>query len=140
MYTLVYDADCGPCTRFRKAVGFLDARDRIRFVGLNEADSSGLLEGLHPALRHRSFHLIGPSGKIWSGAEALPPLAALLPGGSPFAIVLGSSPIAFKSAAFVYSVFSRLHDTGSCSYAPGGSGGKGDRISGGPHRFLGTLN
>jgi predicted DCC family thiol-disulfide oxidoreductase YuxK len=118
-YTLVYDSDCGPCTRFKRAVAFLDTGNRLSFVGLDAADSSGLLAPIPPARRSRSFHLISPSGRVWSGAEALPPLASLLPGGAGLSFVMGRSTLAFSCASFVYGVFSRLHDVGSCSYTPG---------------------
>jgi predicted DCC family thiol-disulfide oxidoreductase YuxK len=119
-YILIYDSDCGPCTRFKRAVAFLDTRNRISFIGLDAADSSGLLAPIPQARRHRSFHLISPSGRVWSGAEALSPLTSLLPGGAGLSFVMGRNPLAFNCASFVYGVFSRLHDVGSCSYASRG--------------------
>ena len=116
VFTLVYDADCGPCTRFRNAVEFLDAGRRIRYRGLAEADAEGLLEGVAVGRRHRSFHLVSGDGETWSGAGALAPLASLLPGGRPMAFLISSSPIVSRCAAFIYGTFSRLHDAGSCSY------------------------
>lgn len=118
-YTLAYDSDCGPCTRFKRGVDFLDTKNRICFVGLEEADRSGLLAPIPETRRHRSFHLISPRGRAWSGAEALPPLASLLPGGGGLSFILGRSTLAFRCASVVYGVFSRLHDAGSCSYASG---------------------
>ncbi|MDG6982803.1 MAG: DUF393 domain-containing protein [Nitrososphaerota archaeon] len=115
-WTLVYDSDCGPCTRFRNAVGALDARKEISYVGLDGADRSGILDGISPSRRHRSFHLVAPDGTVWSGAEALAPLSGLLPGGIPLSVMIARSPLVSRCAAFVYGVFSRLHDTGACSY------------------------
>ena len=114
--TLVYDADCGPCTRFKRIIGFLDARRTLRFASLVDADNRGLLDTVPAARRHRSFHLVSPQGKVDSGANALPGLVALLPAGRLTSEAIDSSPLIFRSVAFVYSVFSRLHDSGSCSY------------------------
>lgn len=116
LHTLVYDSDCGPCRRFKDAVAFLDGRRRMEYVGLHAAERRGLLERVGPPLRRRSFHLIGPDGKALSGAEALPKLIALLPGGRPVALALKRCPPASRSATLAYSVFSRLHDSGACSY------------------------
>ena len=115
-YTLVYDSDCGPCTRFRDVVGFLDAGHRMRFVGLDVADRSGILERVEPSRRHRSFHLVSGSREVLSGAAALPRLVGLIPGGRPLSFVIGRNPLAYRLTAFVYSTFSRLHDMGSCAY------------------------
>ncbi|MDG6909429.1 MAG: DUF393 domain-containing protein [Nitrososphaerota archaeon] len=118
---LVYDAACGPCTRFKDGVKFLDARRRMDYLGLAEADMTGRLEPVDPVRRYRSFHLVSPEGRVWSGADALPQLAALLPGGFPLSRALAMCPPARSLAAFVYGVFSRLHDSGSCTLGSGGA-------------------
>ena len=119
-YVLVYDADCGPCTRFRKAVEFLDTKGRMGYMGLAEADRAGVLDSVSPGRRRRSFHLASPSGTVWSAADALAPLCALLPGGRPLSAALAMCPPVSSMASFVYGAFSRLHDAGSCGYRPGG--------------------
>ena len=119
MYSLVYDSDCGPCTRFRNAVGFLDAKGRMEYMGLEEAEGAGKLDPVEKERRWASFHLVSPEGDVWSGASALPRVAALLPCGGPVSAFLGSRPV-FPVASFVYSALSRLHDAGSCSFRPAG--------------------
>jgi len=121
MFTLVYDSDCGPCMSFSNVVGFIDAKHAIGRVGLAEADASGLLDALPPQVRHTSFHLVSPDGEVWSGANAFPTLLGLLPGGWPASEVLSRNAAAFRLSAFVYSVLARLHDKGSCRYAPKGN-------------------
>ena len=121
--TLVYDADCGPCTKFRGAVGFLDPGRRMGYAGLAEAEREGLLDAVPRGRRRSSFHLVGPPGEVLSGADALPALLAQLPGGPLSSAALARCPPAFASAAFVYGVFSRLHGTGRCGKAPRGAGG-----------------
>lgn len=43
-YILAYDANCGPCTRFRHIVDILDKYERIDFISLTKADQEGLLD------------------------------------------------------------------------------------------------
>lgn len=128
-FTLIYDADCGPCARFRRAVGFLDTYRGLDFASLMDADERGLLDTVQPGLRHRSLHLISPRGTVRSGAEALPELIGLLPGGSMVSRVIMHVPFGYRAIAFVYSVFARLHDAGSCSFR---ASGQGTRRSEGP--------
>jgi len=113
---LVFDADCGPCSRFRRVIDFIDPDRRLDFMPLVEADARGLLDGVPQGRRHRSFHLISPQGGVTSGASALPVLLALLPAGRLPSKAIQCSNLMFRSVAFVYSVFSRLHDASSCSY------------------------
>lgn len=115
-YLLAYDADCGPCTRFKHVVDFVDSRNRIAFVSLVEADELGLLDKVPRPLRHASFHLIFPSGDLQSGAEALSQMIELFPLGQLISVVIQSVPGVRSLIARVYSVFSRLHDSGKCSY------------------------
>jgi len=114
-FTLVFDSDCGPCTHFKNVVSFLDTSGRIRYMGLSEADSSGLLDAVPVDLRCRSFHLISPSGEVKSGPSAFPDLARLLPGGGLPAKLLEQSVPASWVGARIYLVLSRLHDAGACT-------------------------
>ena len=114
-YILVYDSDCGPCSRFRDAVGFLDPRHRMGYLGLDEAEGLGLLSTVPPARRRRSFHLVSDEGGVASGSAALARLASQLPGGSLTSLAVGANPALSRAAGFVYAALSRLHDAGSCS-------------------------
>lgn len=78
-YVMVYDADCGPCTRFKDAISFLDIHNRIDFIPLIEADRIGFLNQIPRSLRFKSFHLISPAGEIRSGDNAVIDLIGLLP-------------------------------------------------------------
>ena len=128
-FILAYDASCGPCSRFKAIVEFLDAKQRIRFVPLQEADTSGLIEGVQPSLRYRSFHLLdsvrgpGQGEGIHSGSDALLPLLSLLlPGGKVASRIVEASPGAKGMMSFAYSTISRLHGSGSCA-PPARAGG-----------------
>ena len=80
-YILAYDADCSPCTKFRRIVDILDKHERIDFISLTKADQEGLLDKIPVHKRYLSFHLIFPKGDAKSGSEALLELIAILPGG-----------------------------------------------------------
>lgn len=118
-HLLVYDSDCGPCTRFKRAIGFLDVHREFSFMSLTRADLDGYLDGIRPSVRHRSFHLLTPDGRILSGAKALPTLVRLLPTGALLSKAITTAPGGLRATAFVYEVASRRHDSGSCRYKPG---------------------
>jgi len=122
-YILAYDADCGPCTRFKRVIGFLDSYQRINPLPLVKADSEGILDRVPVSRRHRSFHLVGPDGTVLSGAAAIPALVGLLPAGGLPSRLMVSAPGGPRVVRFVYQAFSRLHDSGSCTFRAGAVGG-----------------
>ncbi|MDG6919955.1 MAG: DUF393 domain-containing protein [Nitrososphaerota archaeon] len=113
-YTLAYDADCGPCASFRRAVGFLDPARKMSYVPLAEAEQAGTLDAVPERKRRTSFHLISDDGTAASGADALPALVSQLPGGAFTSRALLSSGLLRGLASFSYGALSRLHDAGSC--------------------------
>jgi predicted DCC family thiol-disulfide oxidoreductase YuxK len=114
-YILAYDADCGPCTRFRHIVDILDQYEKIDFISLTKADQEGLLDKIPVHQRYKSFHLIFPKGETKSASEALLELIAILPGGSIISPIINNSPGGKEAVRFIYERFSRLHDIGSCN-------------------------
>ncbi len=124
-HVLVYDKDCGNCSRFKRIVNSLDAHRKLDFLSLVEADESGLLDSVPRSRRHRSFHLIYPGGRVISGSAAVPELVSLLPGGPCVSFLICEVPGGRKIVNLIYSTFSRLHDSGSCSY-PDASGFQDD--------------
>ncbi len=120
-HVLVYDKDCGSCTRFKRVVNFLDAHKRLDYLSLTEADEYGLLDPVPRSRRHRSFHLIYPGGRVISGSVAVPELISLLPSGRAASFLMRQAPGGKKTVNLIYATFSRLHDSGSCSY-PDASG------------------
>lgn len=115
-FLLVYDADCGPCSRFKRMINFLDTHGRFRYNSLVRSDELGLLNSVPTAQRHRSFHLISPEGSVSSGALAIPTLLAQLPFGGIVSAMVSKAPGGMRLVKIVYSTFSRLHDSGSCNY------------------------
>lgn len=111
---MAYDAECGPCTRFKELVRVLDRYHRIDFLSLTKADQLGKLDPIPQSLKYRSFHMISPTGNIWSGAEALPVMVRLLPLGKPMSKVFMTTPVGKRMTELLYTKFSKLHDSGSC--------------------------
>jgi predicted DCC family thiol-disulfide oxidoreductase YuxK len=115
-YILAYDADCGPCTRFRHAVDIFDIYQKIDFISLTEAGQKGLLDKITASMHYKSFHLISPDREeVKSGSDALIKLIAILPGGRVIFPIINYLPGGKWIVHFVYTKFSRLHDRGSCS-------------------------
>jgi predicted DCC family thiol-disulfide oxidoreductase YuxK len=114
-YILAYDANCGPCTRFRHIVDILDKYEKIDFISLSKADQEGLLDKIPVHQRYKSFHLIFPKGETKSGSEALFELIMILPGGKITSPIINYFPGGKKAVRFIYERFSTLHDKGSCS-------------------------
>ncbi|MFY9870532.1 MAG: DCC1-like thiol-disulfide oxidoreductase family protein [Candidatus Nitrosopolaris sp.] len=114
-YILAYDANCGPCTKFKRIVDILDKYERINFISLTKADQEGLLDKIPVDQRYKSFHLIFPKGDAESGSEALLELIVILPRGKIISPIINYFPGGKKAVGFIYKRFSRLHDRRSCS-------------------------
>jgi predicted DCC family thiol-disulfide oxidoreductase YuxK len=113
-HILAYDVDCGPCTRFKRIVELLDARHRIDFLSLHKADKLGLLKGIPHPMRYTSFHLICPDGEIFSGADGLVRLVAILPLGNQISKLIALTPGGEWMIKLLYKTFSRLHNSPTC--------------------------
>ncbi len=115
-YILAYDADCGPCTRFKRAVDILDKYEKIDFISLAKADQKGMLDKIPATMRYKSFHLIFPNREeVKSGSDAVLELIAILPGGRVISPIINYFPGGKQIVHFVYTRFSKLHDGASCS-------------------------
>ena len=115
-HVLVYDKDCGSCSLFKRIVNSLDGNRTLDYLSLGEADEQGLLNPVPKSRRHRSFHLVYPGGRVTSGSAAVPELISLLPFGRVASFLIVSAPGGKRIVNLIYSTFSRLHDSGSCTY------------------------
>jgi predicted DCC family thiol-disulfide oxidoreductase YuxK len=113
-YIIVYDADCGPCRKFKHLLNCLDVYHQMKFVSLTEADQVGLLNRIPQSLKYKSFHLISSNLDIQSGGEALLGLIGLFPLGHPISKLIILAPGGKRMMTSVYSIFSKLHDADSC--------------------------
>jgi len=119
-WVLLYDADCGPCTSFKRAVDFMDADGRLDFLSIKQGEELGLLAAVPHARRHGSFHLVSPDRRVLSGAEALPGLIGLLPAGKLLSKLITLAPGGLAFLGLAYSTASRLHEVGSCGISSTG--------------------
>lgn len=112
---LVYDADCGPCTRFKEAVELLDVHGAVRFESIPSATAQGLLASVDPELRESTSHLVLPDGSVVSGHDYLPALIGLLPGGRAVEAALNAFTPARRMAYGVFDLLSRFRLVSGCS-------------------------
>jgi len=115
-YLLVFDANCGPCNRFKQTVDLLDTYDRFGFKSLTQADEEGFLDSIPKPMRYISFHLVTPEGVVISGANAIPTLVGLLPMGRPVSGLITSAPGGLRLIGFLYQALSGLHNARTCQY------------------------
>jgi branched-chain amino acid transport system substrate-binding protein len=95
---LLFDRDCSFCKWCLKWIVRWDRRGRLRPVPIQSAEGDELLADLDPGVRLDSWHLVTPDGKLASGGGAAAPLARLLPGGRPLALVFETFPGATERA------------------------------------------
>jgi predicted DCC family thiol-disulfide oxidoreductase YuxK len=90
--TVLFDRDCGFC---RWSVGALLAWDRagrLRPVAIQSEEGQRLLAGLPSERRLESAHAIDADGRRASGGDAIAPIAAVLRGGTPVAVLARRAP------------------------------------------------
>ena len=90
--TLLYDEDCGFCRWSLAKILRWDRRGAVRPVALQDAKADEFLDGMDPEHKMASWHLVTPDGRIYSGGDAVPPLAKLLPAGAPVAALARTFP------------------------------------------------
>ncbi len=90
--TLLYDEDCGFCRWSLANILRWDRRGAVRPVALQDPEAEELLDGMDAERKMASWHLVTPEGRIYSGGDAVPPLAKLLPAGAPVAALARSFP------------------------------------------------
>ena len=101
--TLIYDGDCGMC---RDAVRVLRRWDRagaIDYVAFQDTARVARFAIELPALA-AAMHLVLPDGRKFTGADAMPELAKLLPGKAwlaAFYRVPGVRPVARRVYAWI---------------------------------------
>jgi len=89
---VLYDEDCGFCKWSLDKILAWDRRGVLRPVPIQSEEAKALLAGVPEARRLESWHLVSPSGEVRSAGAAAPPLADLLPGGRPLAVLLRAFP------------------------------------------------
>ncbi|HYB07176.1 MAG TPA: DCC1-like thiol-disulfide oxidoreductase family protein [Nitrososphaerales archaeon] len=123
----LYDADCGPCARFKEIASFLDASHAVDFVSIGEAVSSGLLDFVPPSSWFSSSRMIQPDGTIASGGDSIVALLSRLPAGKLPSLAINRLPFGPALTSRLYGVASRLHGN-SCG-APSALGRRASDVS-----------
>jgi len=85
--TVLYDADCGFCRYTLAALLRFDTRRRLLPVPIQGPDGGRLLGHLTPEERLASAHVVTPEGRVYSGGDAVVPIARELPGMAPVAAI-----------------------------------------------------
>ena len=76
---LVYDGSCGLCTDAARLVRGWDRAGRLDVVPFqDEARVAGF--GITVPAYAAAMHLLMPDGRVYAGADAVPPLVRMLPG------------------------------------------------------------
>jgi predicted DCC family thiol-disulfide oxidoreductase YuxK len=88
--TVFYDADCGFCRYTLAALLRLDRERRLLPAPIQGPDGERLLGHLTPEQRLRSAHVVTPEGRVYSGGDAVVPIARELPGMAPVATIAGA--------------------------------------------------
>ena len=88
--TVLYDADCGFCRSALAALLRLDRDRRLLPVTIQGPDGERLLGHLTPDQRLASAHVVTPDGRVHSGGDAVVPIARVLPGMGPVAVLAGT--------------------------------------------------
>jgi len=91
-WPVLYDDDCGFCKWSLDKVLAWDRNRRLRPVAIQSDEGQTLLAEVPEAERLDSWHLVLPSGEVRSAGAAAEPLARLLPGGRPLAVLFGTFP------------------------------------------------
>jgi predicted DCC family thiol-disulfide oxidoreductase YuxK len=85
--TVLYDADCGFCRASVAALLAFDRAGRVLPEAIQSREGQRLLVDIPPDRRLDTAHIVLPDGQVRSGGDGLAPLARLLPGGTPIAVV-----------------------------------------------------
>ena len=114
---LIYDSDCGFCRWCLGKVLAWDRRRSVRPVALGTPEANRLLADVPAAERPKSWHLVGPDGKVRSAGAGFPPLLRLLPGGGPLAAAAARFPGAtercYRAVSGNRSLFGKLVTDGA---------------------------
>jgi predicted DCC family thiol-disulfide oxidoreductase YuxK len=89
---ILFDNDCGFCRWSLSRLLAWDRHGRLRPVALQSEQADDLLMGMDRERKMASWHLVAPNGRTYSGGEAVPQLARLLPAGASIAALASAFP------------------------------------------------
>jgi len=86
---LIFDGQCAFCQRCVALLRRWDRGGRLRCVPLQDKAALAALPPIPGAALEQAMHLVTADGAVYAGAEAVPPLLRVLPGGPPLALLFG---------------------------------------------------
>jgi len=95
---VLYDGNCGFCKWTLNVILRWDRARRLAPVAIQSDEGCRHLGGLGPEERLDSWHLVTEDGQLYSAGAAAAPLARLLPGGRPLAVLFAAFPGATEAA------------------------------------------
>jgi predicted DCC family thiol-disulfide oxidoreductase YuxK len=113
-FILLYDSDCGVCSRFKKMVELLDWDRRIDYLSLTDLKTNEILSHIPKELRLSSSHLVLPDGSVLTGSDYLSELFEILPLTRYTLKLFARFPYILFFWVFLFDVISRLHGTSFC--------------------------
>jgi predicted DCC family thiol-disulfide oxidoreductase YuxK len=90
--TVLFDYDCGFCRWSVAKLLAWDRAGRLRPLAIQSAEGQRLLADLTPEERLGTAHAVDAAGRRTSGGDALAPIAEVLPGGAPLAVIGRRAP------------------------------------------------
>lgn len=118
-FILLYDSDCGICSRFKRMVELLDWNRKIDYLSLTDPKSNGILTRVPEELKLSSSHLMLPNGSVLTGSAYLSELLGILPSTKYTLGVLARFPAISRFFIFLFDIMSRLHNTSFCKSSMG---------------------
>ena len=127
--TVIYDGDCGVCTRLAHALQRLDTRGTFEVLTSQAPGVPDRFPWIPPGAYRDSLQLVEEGGRTWQGAAAVERILDLLPRGRWITWVF-SLPFARPLAERFYRWFARnryrLGCGAHCRYRPHGGGHAGE--------------
>jgi predicted DCC family thiol-disulfide oxidoreductase YuxK len=115
---VLYDDRCGFCRWSASKIAAWDRNSRLRFAPIRSAEGEARSEGMDPALRDDSWHLVTRNGRVVSAGAAVPFLLRELPGGKPLARMADALPRtterAYRAVARRRGALGRLLHVDAC--------------------------
>ncbi len=112
-YWLLYDGDCRLCSVFARTVRVLDVRRALKVQRIQ--DAGDLLAPIPAERVLDSAHAVSPSGRISSGADAMPAVLAALVADSRFEERLRASRSSMAFLGAVYEVMRTVRGQLACA-------------------------
>jgi predicted DCC family thiol-disulfide oxidoreductase YuxK len=105
-WTVVFDGECGMCTRSVERLRAWDTEERFETVSYQAPEVVGRFPQISLREFQESVQLIGPTGQRWEGADAVARILDLLPRTQPLSRIF-DIPLVRPVARLVYRWIAR---------------------------------